>query len=123
MKDLETEELKQYFKENILYALKKAKNPDIEISFRFNGHHQGSRFTYKENISIFAGTFTYKGVSFHSSKVDKDTILNIIVDNFCYNQFTFIDCIEKFGKVECHGFGDYWGTDKFIFVYQRMNCI
>ena len=123
MKDLEQEKLKQNFKENILYALKKAKNAAIKITFVFSGTHQGEKFRYREHITYFAGDFTYRNVYLSQRTVDKDTIINIIIDNFCYNCFSFIDCKEKIGKVECHGFGDYWGEDKFIFTYKRMSCI
>ena len=123
MRDLEREELKNSFKENILYALEKAKNAAVEITFKFSGTHQGRKFRFKECIKYFAGAFTYKDVYFDERTADKDTIINIIVANFCYNCFSFIDCIENLGKVECQGFGDYWGEDKFTFIYKRLNCI
>lgn len=123
MKDLEREQLKQSFKENVLYALNKSKNDVIEITFVFSGTHQGEEFRYREHITYFAGDFTYKNVDFHRRTVDKDTIINIIIDNFYYDCFSFIDCKEKIGKVKCHGMGDYWGEDKFVFTYKRLNCI
>ena len=123
MKDLEREELKESIKENIFYALKNKKNEALKISFRFKGSHQGSSFTFRESIDYFAGSFTYKGVYLETHTVDVDTIVKIILDNFCYDCFAFIDCIEKYGKVECHGFGDYWGKDTFTFIYKRINCI
>lgn len=123
MKDLEQEQLKKSFKENILYALKKSKNAAIKITFVFSGIHQGEKFRYREHITCFAGDFKYKNVYLNQEKVDKDTIINIIIDNFHYDCFSFIDCKEKIGKVECHGMGDYWGEDEFVFAYKRMNCI
>ena len=120
-KDLEGQELKQSFKENILYALKKSKNAAIKITFVFSGTHQGAKFRYKENITCFAGDFTYKNVYLSQRTIDKDIIINIIVDNLSYDCFSFIECKEKIGEVECHGFGDYWGEDKFVFIYERLN--
>ena len=121
MKDLTDEQLKKSFKDNILYALKKSKNAAIKITFVFSGTHQGEKFRYREHITCFDGDFTYRNVWFWNKTVDQDTIINIIVDNFVYNCFSFIECKEKIGQVECHGFGEYWGEDKFIFVYKRMN--
>ena len=117
------EQLKQNFKENILYALKKSKNAAIKIIFKLSGTHQGEKFRYKEIITAFVGNFTYKGVWFCNQTVDQDTIVKVIVDNFSYDSFSFIGCEEKIGKVECQGFGEYWGEDKFVFEYKRLNCI
>lgn len=122
-KDLEGQELKQSFKENILYALKRNKNAALKIIFRFSGTHQGEGFKYREAITVFAGDFTYKDIHFSDQTVDQNTIINIIVDNFSYDCFSFVECKEKHGKVECQGFGDYWGEDEFVFIYKRLNCI
>ena len=123
MKDLEREQLKKSFKENILYALKQSKNVVINIAFVFKGTHQGMKFRYREHITYFANDFTYKNVSFTNRITNTDTIIDMILYNFSYDHFSFIKCKEKFGGVKCHGFGDYWGKDEFTFIYERKNCI
>ena len=86
MKDLEQEELKKNFKENILYALKNKKNAALRIIFRFSGTHQGSKFKYKETIDYFAGNFTYKNIGLNEWVIDKNTaIKRIIVCIIVYN--------------------------------------
>lgn len=123
MKDLYQEKLKQNFRENILYALKKSKNAAKDITFVLSGTHKGEKFEYKEHITCFIGDFTYNGVYLSQRTVGIDTIINIIIDNFCYDGFSFIECKEKIGRDKCQGTGDYWGEDEFVFVYKRMNCI
>ena len=123
MKDLERNELKQNIRENILYALKEAKNAAIKITFVFGGTHCGKYFRYREHITCFAGDFKYKNVRFSERTVDTDVVINIILDNFCYDYFSFVNCKEKIGKVECNGMGAYWGEDKFTFIYERQDCI
>ena len=63
-KDLEQEELKGSFKQNILYALKNRKNSALEIVFSFSGTHQGRKFNSRETIEYFCGDFTYKNGNF-----------------------------------------------------------
>lgn len=121
--DLEGQKLKQSFKENILYALKKRKNVALEIIFKLSGNHQGEAFRDEETITICGNNFIYKDVQFNNQIIDENTIADIIVDNFYYDKFSYIDCIEKYGDVECQGFGEYWGKDEFIFMYVRLNCI
>ena len=122
-KDLEQEELKGSFKQNILYALKNRKNSALEIVFSFSGTHQGAKFNSRETIEYFCGDFTYKNVRISRQVVNEETAINIIIDNFHYDCFSFIECKQKIGKVECHGFGEYFGEDRFTFIYERMNCI
>lgn len=121
MKDLERKELTQAIKENILYALAKHKNAALKIVFRFSGTYQGEQFRYKEVIDYFCGDFAYKRINFSNRIVDQDTAIDIIVSNFSYSDFSFINCKEKIGEVKCHGFGDYFGEDEFVFIYKRLN--
>ena len=108
---------------DILYALKNRKNAALVIVFSFNGTHQGAKFKSKEKIECFVNDFYYKNIRLNRQVVDKETAINIIIDNFHYDCFSFIECKQKIGKVECHGFGDYFGKDNFTFIYERMNCI
>lgn len=121
MKNLEGQDLKNNIKDNILYSLNNAKNPDIKITFIFNGiYENGKSFEYKEHISYFAGFFHFKGVSLNTDILSKQLIINLIIDNFRYDYYKFIACVKKIGKSQCHGHGEYWGTDTFTFVYTRL---
>ena len=121
MKDLYDEELKKDIKEKLELAVKESTSPDTTITFVFDC---GNGYKPKEKIKSFAGLLKYKGVSFNVI-VDgfienhPDTI-DIIVSNFHYNYFSFIETKIKRGKVECHGFGDYWGHDTITFIYRRL---
>lgn len=121
MKNLERKELKTSIKDNILYALQYKKNIDLNINFIFkiNSPVLKDNLEYKEKISYFLGIFHFKGVKLSTEVLEKERIIEIILDNLNYDKFAFVSCIKKIGKEQCHGHNEYWGTDDFTFVYVR----
>lgn len=116
MKNLEGRELKKSIKENILKSLKNAKNPDIEIKFIFTD----KEWKYYEEINYFAGIYKYNGAKFNVGIINREKIIDIITDNIRVDKFKFIATIIEHGKDQCHGHGEYWGTDKFTHIYTRI---
>ena len=118
MKNLEDLELKNEIAKNIYKALENSKNPAITIKFIFKIQDDPKwKDTYK--IEYFAGNIKFKNVDFNYVK--KDTAIAIIVSNFYLNHFSFLDEEYINGKIECHGHGEYWGEDTWIFRYIRYN--
>ena len=113
MRNLVGDELKKSIKENLIYALDNRKNAAAKITFKFIVSPQ---YKPKEIITIFGGIY-YKDVYFGAITPQ---VIDIILNNFHYEAFALIESEFKPGKVECHGHGDFWGEDKFIFTYYRL---
>ena len=109
-------ELKQSLKKNILFALKDKKNAALEIYFQFNAKD----FIRIESITYFAGYLYYKNISFDMAIISTENIIDIIIANIHIDNFTYISCDKKYGKVECHGHGEYFGNDCYTFFYTRI---
>ena len=58
--------------------------------------------------------YSYKGVSFGSD------LICLLSNNFHYNSFDFISSSLRFGKVSCHGHGEFFGTDSLIIIFRRF---
>lgn len=112
MKNLRGDELKKSIKLNILYALDHKKQP-AEIVFKFIC---SPKDRFREKITIFGGVY-FRDISFGQFT---PYVMDIILNNMNYDCFALIDTEEKHGQPECHGHGEYWGTDKFIFTYYRL---
>ena len=113
MRNLVGNELKRSIKENLIYALDNRKAAATEIVFKFIC---SPAYKPKEIITIFGG-IAFRDVDFGSIT---PAVIDIIVNNFHYDHFALIEKEFKPGKVECHGHGDFWATDKFIFTYYRL---
>lgn len=121
MKNLIDEELVKSFRDNIMFALKEHKNLSLEIIFKFSEEDSDYKFN-DEIIERWGGFYSYKGVRFGfiDEIISQDKIIDIILKNMQYNHFAYIDKVVQIGDVECQGHGEYWGTDKFIFIYKRF---
>ena len=117
MKNLEREDLRLSFKENILFALRNKKNVGMTIRFKFK---DSTNFKFKgETIYIFGSGVKYKDV--HLGSYELPWVIEILIDNFFYSDFSLIDTEINHGEIKCHGFGDYWGEDKITFTYYRFD--
>ena len=113
MKNLRGEELKKSIRDNLVYAITNRKNAAAKITFKFiiDPNHKPH-----EVITIFGGIY-FRDVNFGQIT---PKVIDIIVDNFHYDCFALIEKEYKHGRDECHGHGEYWGEDKFIFTYYRL---
>lgn len=114
MKELEGEELKQSFRGNLKDALNSIKNPEASIVFIFKIDID---YEKKETINYHFGDLKYKGVDLGPVSA---VSINIIVNNLYYDHFAFARKEVKIGETECHGFGDFWGTDRIKLIYRRL---
>lgn len=116
MSNLIGEDLKKSFRDCFDYVFEHLKGAGCTIRFRFIAKCFDK--PVEEFVDYFCG-FSYKDVNFSPFVVDKDIAIKIIVNNFYYDHFKLIDSFCSHGNVECHGHGDYWAIDHFIFTYFR----
>lgn len=117
MKNLKGDELKESFKQQLLSALSKIKNPFATINFKFSA--EGSNYRFKdEKITYSCGDLTFNEVKLGNMK--NQYVIDIILDNMRYDCFAFIRSDYHHGNVECQGFGDYYGIDKIDIIYHRF---
>lgn len=104
----------EQIKENLLYFLSNKKNPSASITFNFIDE----KLNFNQTITIdYFCDFKFKGLNLFIIPIDKQ--IDIIVSNLHFEGFNFVECFKYFGKTECHGHGDFWGDDKFLFLYRR----
>lgn len=117
MKNLREAELKESFKQQLLDALNKIKNPYAEIIFKFS--EEGSNYHFKdEKILYSCGDLTYKDVRL--GNMENQYVIDIILNNMNYNCFSFIRSDYHHGAVKCQGFGEYYGEDTVTIIYHRF---
>lgn len=102
-------EIRNIVREKIKRHIENHKEPEVCITFIF----KGKDFKFYEHIYIFAG-IRYRNVNF-----DAESAIKVIPNNFDYDEFDFIGarCITT--PVRCHGFGDNWATEKWIYYFER----
>lgn len=116
MKNLFDEELKKCFSDCLNFVLKNMQNPHANIKFIFN--------TYDDIkfqpvlVKIIFNDFYFKNVCL--SSVSKRFQISIIVDNIHFDHFALVDKKFTIGKSECHGHGEFYGTDSFTFKFMRF---
>lgn len=63
-------------------------------------------------IKYFCGYFYYK-VSFGTN------LECLVLNNLHFDYFDYIGNSLRLGKIECHGHGEFFGTDKLIIKFNR----
>lgn len=115
-KNLVDADLKQAFKDCLLFAIHDGSNPDKRIKFKFKDF-KGSDFD-DFCLDYFAGYFKFNDVSFFG--IDIDIQIEIILHNMGYNHFALVCVNVLHGSDQCHGHGDFWGTDHYTFLFYRF---
>ena len=117
MKNLRGDKLKESFKQQLLLALNKIKNPYARINFKFS--EEGSNYHFEDIIiSYSCGDLSFNDIMLGNMK--KQYVIDIILNNMHYDCFSFIRSDYHHGNVTCHGFGEYYGEDNVNIIYHRI---